>query len=305
MYCADLAMRFVTAASNLRSSVFGIDPLQSLYSAKGIAGNIIPAIATTNAICAGLQILQCFAILRQQLTQGPDELNLKETCYYSNCIRNKTRNGLYLTSSFLESPNPNCFVCKNANIPLTLNTNEWTLEDFLKLIVKKRLGFEQPTIILGGDFIWEEGDGADAEEFQPNLKKALSKLPCGGIQHGTVVEIDDASQNLTIQVSVTHQDVWEGDEVDDHPFLVGAVPPKANKEESAAPPTAAGNGEATATSTASADDDDDIVYIIDDNDGDAKDNGDKKRPAEETNGEAPSKKAKVDSDPAVEVIEIE
>lgn len=38
-----LAMRFVTAASNLRSHVFAIDPLQSFYTAKGIAGNIIPA----------------------------------------------------------------------------------------------------------------------------------------------------------------------------------------------------------------------------------------------------------------------
>ena len=38
-----MAMRFVTAASNLRSHVFGIEPLQSFYTAKGIAGNIIPA----------------------------------------------------------------------------------------------------------------------------------------------------------------------------------------------------------------------------------------------------------------------
>ena len=42
-----MAMRFVTAAANLRSHVFGIEPLQSVYSAKGIAGNIIPAVATT------------------------------------------------------------------------------------------------------------------------------------------------------------------------------------------------------------------------------------------------------------------
>lgn len=39
----DLSMRFVTAASNLRSSIFFIEPLQSFYTAKGIAGNIIPA----------------------------------------------------------------------------------------------------------------------------------------------------------------------------------------------------------------------------------------------------------------------
>ena len=37
--------------------VFGQIPVQSLYEAKGTAGNIIPAIATTNAIIAGLQVI--------------------------------------------------------------------------------------------------------------------------------------------------------------------------------------------------------------------------------------------------------
>jgi ubiquitin-like 1-activating enzyme E1 B len=298
----DMAMRFVTAASNLRSRVFGIEPLQSLYSAKGIAGNIIPAIATTNAICAGLQILQAFNILKQQLTQKPEELQLKEMCYYVNVIRNKTRNGLLVTASVLEKPNSNCFVCKNANIPLTLNVNEWSLDDFLKLIVKKKLGFEQPTIMLQGDFIWEEGDGADSEEFEPNLKKVLSKLPCGGIQHGTVVEIDDASQNLTIQVSVTHQDIWEGDEVDDHPFVVGGTPPQA--KESAVPAPEAVAPDSKATVKPDNDDDDDIIMVIEKDD--EKSNVDKKRPPQATEGDAPdAKKAKINSSANDDVIEIE
>jgi ubiquitin-like 1-activating enzyme E1 B len=38
----DLSMRFVTATSNLRSYLFGIEPIQSYYSAKGIAGNVLP-----------------------------------------------------------------------------------------------------------------------------------------------------------------------------------------------------------------------------------------------------------------------
>lgn len=58
------AMRFVTAASNLRSHVFSI-PLLSFHDAKGVAGNIIPAIATTNAIVAGIQVMQAVRLLTQ------------------------------------------------------------------------------------------------------------------------------------------------------------------------------------------------------------------------------------------------
>lgn len=128
----EMAMRFVTAASNLRSYVFQIDPIQSLYSAKGIAGNIIPAIATTNAIVAGLQVLQCFHILKAQLnssrnsdgTIDDEKSNLKKTCRYTYCLRDKTRKGYYLQPTTLPDPNPNCFVCRNAIISLTLNTQE-------------------------------------------------------------------------------------------------------------------------------------------------------------------------------------
>ena len=57
-----LAVDFVTAASNLRSHSYGI-PLLSLFEAKGIAGNIIHAIATTNAIVAGLIVLEALKLL--------------------------------------------------------------------------------------------------------------------------------------------------------------------------------------------------------------------------------------------------
>ena len=313
----DLAMRFVTAASNLRSSVFGIEPLQSLYSAKGIAGNIIPAIATTNAICAGLQILQAFSILKQQLEQKKTtkDLNVGASCYYINCIRQRTRNGLYLTASPLEKPNPNCFVCKNAIIPLTLNVEEWTLKDFLAKIIKARLGFEEPTLMLQGDFIWEEGDGAEAE-FEMNLPKKLSGLPCGGIQHGTVLEIDDNSQNLSIQVAITHQETWEGDEVPDFPFVVGALPPKKAQAptQSSDDSKDAGASNTVASGVNDDDDDDDVVLIIDEDEdekgGDAKESG--KRSIDEavaSNEEKPAKKAKTEisggEDVEVEVIEID
>jgi hypothetical protein len=54
---------FVTASANLRSIVFGIET-KSRFDTKQMAGNIIPAIATTNAIVAGLCVLQSFKVLR-------------------------------------------------------------------------------------------------------------------------------------------------------------------------------------------------------------------------------------------------
>jgi ubiquitin-like 1-activating enzyme E1 B len=217
----DLAMRFVTAAANLRMIVFGITPLQSLYSAKGIAGNIIPAIATTNAIVAGLQILQTFHILKAQM-QGKGE-QLRDCCNYINCIRLPVRNGLYLTSGKLDRPNPACFVCSKANVPLNLKISEWTLRNLLDKVIKKDLGFEAPSILIESNTIWEEGDGADTEAFVANLDKKLADLPCGGIQNGwyymieivessdfyvvsgTIVVIEDFTQDLTVDVGKRHE----------------------------------------------------------------------------------------------------
>jgi ubiquitin-like 1-activating enzyme E1 B len=54
---------FVAASANIRSSLFGIDR-KSKFDIKQMAGNIIPAIATTNAIVAGLCVLESFKVLR-------------------------------------------------------------------------------------------------------------------------------------------------------------------------------------------------------------------------------------------------
>ena len=57
-----LAVDFVAAASNLRSSCYAIPP-QSSFSAKGMAGNIIHAVATTNAMVAGLLVTEAIKVL--------------------------------------------------------------------------------------------------------------------------------------------------------------------------------------------------------------------------------------------------
>jgi ubiquitin-like 1-activating enzyme E1 B len=179
-----LAMRFVTAASNLRSHQFGID-MQSYYETKGIAGNIIPAIATTNAIVAGLQLLQVFQILKTKLVEPKKESRgalIKEYCRYIYCLRDKTRKGYYLQPTTLADPNPKCFVCRNAQVDISIDTETWTLQEFVNQLVKKRLGFSEPTILIGDSQIYEEGENSQVEFFSVNLPKTLVNLPCGGIK---------------------------------------------------------------------------------------------------------------------------
>lgn len=61
-----LAVEFVTAAANIRAASFGI-PLHSLFEAKGIAGNIVHAVATTNAIIAGLIVIEALKVLQNDV----------------------------------------------------------------------------------------------------------------------------------------------------------------------------------------------------------------------------------------------
>jgi len=62
---------FVTASANIRSIVFGIEA-KSRFDIKQMAGNIIPAIATTNAIIAGLCVLQAFRVLRGDFSSAKE-----------------------------------------------------------------------------------------------------------------------------------------------------------------------------------------------------------------------------------------
>lgn len=60
---------FVAATANMRAIVFGIEP-RSKFDIKQMAGNIIPAIATTNAMTAGLCVLQAFKVMREDLAKA-------------------------------------------------------------------------------------------------------------------------------------------------------------------------------------------------------------------------------------------
>jgi len=257
-----LAMRLVACASNLRSYVFGIEPLQSYYSAKGIAGNIIPAIATTNAIVAGLQILQAFHILQKQMEGKKGDL--KGVCRYTYCLRDKTRKGFYLQPTTLPDPNPNCFVCRNAVVDVTVNTKNWTLQMLLRRVIKKELGFMEPSINIGSSIIYEEGEDIGDDEYAAMVVKKLVDLPAGGMQHGTIVKIEDFTQDLEVDLNIYHKSEWEpkdgedGQVEEEEQFKIGGDKPVAVKKDST-------NGDEAGpkTTTNGNEDDDDIEIVVD------------------------------------------
>ncbi|KAG1456510.1 hypothetical protein G6F56_006814 [Rhizopus delemar] len=113
------AIEFVTAASNLRAHIFTI-ATKSLFDVKSMAGNIIPAIATTNAVIAGVAIMKALGVLR-----GSVEKNKR--IYLTN--------GSRLVQEANSKPNPNCGVCKSRIVTVLVDFKKTKLKDLLKELV--------------------------------------------------------------------------------------------------------------------------------------------------------------------------
>ncbi|KAH3900279.1 related to Ubiquitin-activating enzyme E1-like [Saccharomycodes ludwigii] len=107
-------LEFVATAANLRSFVFNI-PILSIFDIKQIAGNIIPAIATTNAIVAGLSSLSSLKFLTSSSTLYSDKDTNDITSNLSIAFTAKAgklgNNNKYITTTQVTKPNQNCVVC--------------------------------------------------------------------------------------------------------------------------------------------------------------------------------------------------
>ncbi|KAM3082441.1 E1 ubiquitin-activating protein uba2 [Clarireedia jacksonii] len=163
---------FVTASANLRSLVFGIET-KSRFDIKQMAGNIIPAIATTNAIVAGLCVLQSFKVLRG------DYSNSKEI-FLSPFAPERL-----LASDRIRTPNPDCPVCSVAQTRLLVDLSRATLNDLVEDVLKSQLGYGEEIAINS-----ESGLLYDIEETD-NLSKKLSELGIKKDAFLTVIDEDD------------------------------------------------------------------------------------------------------------------
>ncbi|KAL5563067.1 hypothetical protein UlMin_032814 [Ulmus minor] len=206
-----LAVEFVTAAANIRAASFEI-PLHSLFEAKGIAGNIVHAVATTNAIIAGLIVIEAIKVLQ----------NDSKSYRMTYCLEHPSRNMLLMPVEPCE-PNKSCYVCSETPLSLEINTHRAKLRDFIEKIVNAKLGMNFPIIMHGSKIIYEVGDDLDKElvaTYATNFETVLSELrtPVTG---GTALTVEDLLQELRCNINIKHREEFDGEKEPDEMVLTG------------------------------------------------------------------------------------
>jgi ubiquitin-like 1-activating enzyme E1 B len=127
-------MDFVAACANIRSQIFTI-PTKSRFDIKSMAGNIIPAIATTNAVIAGGIVLEAIKIL----------MGNEDMCKTVYLTRKPNPKKKVLVPCQLNPPNPKCYVCaEKPEVNVSLNLEKTTIKVLEEKILKGALSMVAP-----------------------------------------------------------------------------------------------------------------------------------------------------------------
>jgi len=183
-----VAVDFVASASNLRMHNYHI-PMISRWDIESIAGAIVPAIATTNAIVAGLQ---CFNLPLALDGNAGRDLWVRYP-YPSG-------NGSIVQSSKPALPNKDCFICQNRMVTVSVaGYNECSLNQFVDTVIKEGLGIAEPCVIMNGNLIYDALE--DDEELVVQYMQSLSEWDFAAA--GQMIQVEDSSTNETLHVSVS------------------------------------------------------------------------------------------------------
>ncbi|WWC72995.1 uncharacterized protein I206_106959 [Kwoniella pini CBS 10737] len=232
----DDTLDFVLATANLRATAYGIAN-KTRFQVKEMAGNIIPAIATTNAIIAGLIVMQSLNILRR--------LPLPSSSAESSAgpaIRNvflRTDAIKPLGFSVPAKADKKCSVCRDIYIPLKADLQKCTLGTFVDDIVRSWLGkaeFEDKdedediewTIFEGGRLL------ADPD-FDDNYERTLDDLD---VKRGKMLTVrDEDGKYRPVHFSICEADIQASspyslpDTLPFIPLAPAAPPPREPSEE--------------------------------------------------------------------------
>lgn len=186
----DNFMNFVVASTNIRSAIFNI-PFKTHFDIKSMAGNIVPAIATANAIVAGQIVIHALRILKGKF----------ENCQ-SVFLRSKPnhKGGMLVKDKVLTKPCISCVVCSTeGEIILSTDINKFTVRQFEDLVLKKKLNMVLPDAMVDGRMIIS----SDEEDKLDLYNCMFSEV---GITHGSRFTVDDYFQNYGIKIMLHHKE---------------------------------------------------------------------------------------------------
>ncbi|KAK4166260.1 putative ubiquitin-activating enzyme E1-like protein [Cladorrhinum sp. PSN259] len=175
---------FVAASANIRSTLFGIDR-KSKFDIKQMAGNIIPAIATTNAIVAGLCVLESFKVLKGEYDQAK-EVFLTPFAPARLLASDKSR-----------EPNPDCPVCSVFQTRAYVDLSRATLNDLVENFLRLQLGYGEKEISISN----EVGILYDPDETD-NLDKTLTELGIKSDSFLTITDEDDEVPYVNVVIAI-------------------------------------------------------------------------------------------------------
>ena len=280
------SMDFVSSAANIRAHIFDIQK-KSCFEVKSMAGNIIPAIATTNAIVAGLMVMQALCIIKNEFEKCKSVF----VCKAVNAAKK------LLIPCSLDPPKPTCYVCaEKPEITLKLDTTKLTVAEFQDKILKEKLGMLAPDVEIldGRASILISSDEEDNDE--DILKRPLSDF---NIRHGSRLRADDFLQNYDIVVNILHSSDLNSDDLFEIVNKIGDVSAKTSSQSNDF------SCEATSSAAAAENGSDDII-IMEDNTNVAE-VLDRKRKREMSNngfnGDTSSKRLKLSDNNATTVKE--
>ncbi|KAI9373008.1 hypothetical protein BJX61DRAFT_408444 [Aspergillus egyptiacus] len=208
----DDSLDFVTAGANLRATIFGIEP-QSKFETKKIAGNIIPAIATTNAMTAGLCVLQALKVL-------------KDDYEHAKMVFLERSGARAINSDSLNPPNPGCPVCSVVHVRIQVDLKRATLNDLVEKILREKLQY-------GEEFSISTDQGAIYDpDLEDNLPKKLSELGIMTSSFLTVVDEEDENARVNLQFVVV---VPAESSAQEQPIMVDNIPDIPRKPKAHAP----------------------------------------------------------------------
>ncbi|KAL8688351.1 MAG: hypothetical protein Q9218_005719 [Villophora microphyllina] len=185
----DDTLDFVAASANMRSFAFGIEP-KSKFDIKQMAGNIIPAIATTNAMTAGLCVLQAFKIMR-------GDVNKAKMVFLE---RSGTR---VINSESLRPPNPQCPVCGVMHSRLVVDPSRATLKDLVQDVLQSGLGYREFSINNEVGTLYDP-------DLEDNLEKKFSDLGVKDDSFLTIIDDDEDNPRVDLSLSISEKALPEG-----------------------------------------------------------------------------------------------